>query len=142
MLLLQFYYAYVILPLKLNCNIILFLILLYLYSSTDDYLTKEKLIEAIIFCNKRKRNKKLPQGVLIRKWLISVQETGYVMGHIGSNTATTSRVKSRSGLKEKLDIIDMKANPNRAVIDEILADIPNSERNRNPTASQYSITCP
>ena len=64
------------------------------------------------------------------------------MGHIGFNTAMKSRVKSRSGLKEKLDIIDMKANPNRAEIDEILANIPKGERNRNPTAIQYSINCP
>ena len=36
----------------------------------------------------------------------------------------------------------MKADPNQAEIYEILADIPKGERNRDSTASQYSIPCP
>ena len=96
----------------------------------------------MILRNKRKRTKKVPPCVPIKKWLISVQKYGYVLEQLGAKTALNSRVKSRSVRKAKLAVLDKQADPNKAEIDEILADIPNSERNRNPTASQYSITCP
>ena len=102
MLLILFYYASVILPLKLNCNTTLFFILRYLYGSTNYYVTKELLIEAMICSNNSKRFEKSPQGVSITIWLRSVQEAGYVLGNIETKTVTTPRAKSRYVLKAKL----------------------------------------
>ena len=56
-----------------------------------------------------------------------------MLGQIGAKTFTTSRVKSWSVLKAKLEIIEMQAHPDNAEIEEILADIPKGEINLNPT---------
>ena len=71
-----------------------------------------------------------------------MQKSGYILGCLGAKIALTSTVKPWSVLKETLAVIEMQAHPNNAEIDEILADIPKGDRNRNPTASQYSILCP
>ena len=92
-------------------------------ASRDNYVTKELLIEALTRCNKRNSIEKVPPGFLIIKWVIALQEAGYVLGNIGAKTSSTSRVKSRSVLKEKLAVLEMQADPNKADIDEILADI-------------------
>ena len=78
------------------------LILRYSYASTDNYLTKQLRIEATITCNKRKCIEKSPPGAPIKKMVISVQESGYMLGQLGANTASTPSVKSRSVLKAKL----------------------------------------
>ena len=82
MLLLLFYYDSVILPLNQKCNTTLLFILRYLYGSTDEYVTKELLIEAMFCSNKRKCIETFPQGVSIRTCLRSVQEYGYALGKI------------------------------------------------------------
>ena len=81
-LLLLFYYASVILPLKRNSNTIFFIILRYPHIFTDEYVTKELLIEAMFCSNKRKCIEIFPQGVSIITCLRSVQESGYVLGKI------------------------------------------------------------
>ena len=77
----------------------------------------------MIICHKRKRIEKLSPGVPIRKWLISVQEAGYVLRQLGANTATNPKVESRSVIKANLVVLDPQAYPNNAEIDEILDDI-------------------
>ena len=57
-------------------------ILRYLYGSTDDFVTKELLIEAIFCSNKCQRIENYSQGVSIRTWLRAVQEADYVLGNI------------------------------------------------------------
>ena len=90
---------------------------------------------------KRKRIEKVHQGVPIKKYLRAVQEAGYVLGHIGTNTYTTPRVKSQSFLKAKVEVIEMQARPNNYKIEEILADIPKGEKHQNPIENQYSVPC-
>ena len=72
----------------------------------------------------------------------SVQEASFVLGQIDTKTATNPTVKSRYVLKSKLAVLDIRAHPNHAEIEEILADIPKGEQNRNPTDKNYSIPCP
>ena len=100
------------------------------------------LVEAIICCNKHRRIEKVLPGVPIRKWVISVQEDGYLLGRLGSRTVSTPRVNSWSILKVKLAVLEIQADPNKADIYEILADIPKGDRNQNPTEIHYSIPCP
>ena len=83
-----------------------------------------------------------PQGVSIRTWLRAVQESGYVLGNIETKTVTIPRARSRSALKAKLAALEMRAHPKNVDKEEILADIPRGEKNRNPTEKQYSIPCP
>ena len=71
------------------------------------------------------------QDVSIRKWLVSVQEADYVLEKIETKTSTTPRDKSESVLKVKLAALDMRAHPKDEDIEEILADIPRGEHNRN-----------
>ena len=85
---LLFYYSSVILPLKQNFNTTLLFILRYLYCSTDDYVTKDLLIESMIWSNKRKRIENFPPSVYIRTWMMAVQEAGYVLENIETKTAT------------------------------------------------------
>ena len=113
-----------------------------MYVYTDDYITKELLIEAVIFSNKRKHSKTFPQGVSIRTCLRSVQESGYFFKHIETKTDTTPRAKSRSFLKAELEALAIRAHMKNANIEEILSDIPRGLKNINPKEKQYSIPCP
>ena len=63
----------------------------------------------------------------IRTWLRSVQEDGYVLGNIETNTTTTPRAKSRSVLKFKLAALEIRAHPKNADIEEILDDMTRGE---------------
>ena len=81
--------------------------------------------------SKCQRIEKVPQGISIITWLSSVEETGYVLVNIETKTATTPRAKSRSVLKSKLVNLEMRAHPKDVDIEEILADIPRGEHNRN-----------
>ena len=109
--------------------------------STDYYVTKELLVEDMISCNKIMCKEKVPPVVQIRKWVIAVREAGHVLGKLVAKTSSSSRVKSGSVIKEKLAVLEMQANPNKADIDEILADIPKVEKYQNPMEIKYSITC-
>ena len=109
MLLLMFYYASVILPLKQNFNTTLLFIIRYLYGPTDEYATRQLLIETMFRSNKRQRIGKPPQGVSIRTRMNSVQESGYVVVMIKTKTAMTQRDKSRSVLQAKLAALEMRA---------------------------------
>ena len=91
----------------------------------------------MIFSKNCKRIVISPQGVSIITWLRAVQEAGCVLGVIETRTSTNPREKSRSVLKAKLVALEMKANLKNADIEEILADIPRGEQNRNPTEKQY-----
>ena len=51
-------------------------------------------------------------------------------------------MKSRSVLKNKLAVLEMRLYQNNYEIEEILADIPKGGQNRNPMETQYSISCP
>ena len=77
MLLLILYYDFVILALKQNFNTALLFILCYLYIFTNEYVKKELLINAMFRSKKRQRIEKVPKGVSIRTWLMSVQEAGH-----------------------------------------------------------------
>ena len=65
----------------------------------------------------------MPPDAPIRKWVIAVHEDGYVLGQLVAKTASTSMLKSHYVLKEKLVVIEMQADHNKAIIYEILADI-------------------
>ena len=92
--------------------------------------------------NKRQHIEKSPQGVFIRTWLRVVQEYGYVLVNIETNTATTPMAKSLSVMKAKLAALEIRLNLNNADIEEILDDIPRGEQNINLTEKQYPIQWP
>ena len=142
MLMLMFYYASVIFPLKRNFNTSFFYILRYPHGFTDEYVTKELLIAAMYCSNKQQRIENPPKGVSIRTWLSSVQEYGYVLGKIETKTAMSPRARSWSVLQAKLLALKMKAHPKDSDFGFIISDVPKGERNRNPTEHQYSIKCP
>ena len=72
----------------------------------------------------------------------SVQEDGYVLGKIVTNTATTPRASSRSVLQSKLAALDMKVHTKDADVDVILFDLTKVDHNRNLTDNQYYIKFP
>ena len=94
-----------------------------------------------VFSNKRQRIEKFPHGVSIRTWVRAEQEAGYVLGNIETKTAMTPRVQSRSVLNTKLEALEMRVHPKNAYTEEILADIPRGERNKNPAEKQYYVLC-
>ena len=96
----------------------------------------------MIHYNKHKHIEKAPPGVPIKKWCIAVQETKYVLGHLGTKAESTPMVNSRSVLKAKLAVLEMLEFSIKDNIDEILVDIPKGEINQKPTENQYSIKCP
>ena len=83
----------------------------------------------MICCNKHKSIEKSPQYFSIRRWVLSVQEDCYVLGHLCANTASTPSVKYRHFLKEKLAVYEVKESSTNYYIEMILADIPKGERN-------------
>ena len=90
-----------------------------------------------MFCsNNCQRIEKVHQCVSIGTWMSSVQEACYVLENIETKTATTPRARSRSVLKAKLAALEMRSHPKDADIEEILADIPRSEKNRKPMEKQ------
>ena len=91
---------------------------------------------------KRQRIEKVPKGVSIRTWLMSVQEAGHDLAKIETNTPMTPRARSRYLLQARFAALEMRSHPKGADLDEILADIPRVEHNRNSTEKQYSIQCP
>ena len=122
---------------KRNLNTNVFFILRYPHIFTDEYVTKELLIEAMFCSNKGQRIEKFLNGVSIRTCIRAVQETGYLLGKIKTKTATTPWARSRSVLQAKLAALEMKAHPKDTDVDVILADLPKGERNKNPTDNQY-----
>ena len=54
---------------------------------------------------------------------LSTKRRSYVLGQLVAKTASTSMLKSQYVLKEKLVVIEMQADHNKAIIYEILADI-------------------
>ena len=121
MLILLFSYAYVILPQKRNFNTSIFYTLRYPHGFTDEYVTKDLLIEAMYFSNKHQHILKFPKGVSIRTWLRSVQESGYVLGKVEMNTYTSPRARSQYVLQAKLADLEIKAHPKDADFDVIIA---------------------
>ena len=111
------------------------LIFHYSSASTDNYVTKYLLIEANI--RRVKRIEKSPAGVPIRKWVIAVQEAGYVLGHLVANTASTPSLESWFFFKAKFEVLEMQASSTKAGIVKILADIPKGDRNLTPIENQY-----
>ena len=51
------------------------------------------------------------------------------VGHLGDNTASTSRVKYRSFLKAKLEVYEKKESSTKYDIEMIPADVPKGEIN-------------
>ena len=82
-----------------------------------------------MFCNKSKRIEESLPCVPIKKWVIAVQENGYVLGQLGAINASTPMVKSWSVLKAKLAVLDTEEFSTKDNIDEILADILKGEIN-------------
>ena len=93
----------------------------------------------MFFCNNNKNIEKSTPGVPLRKLVILVKEAGYLLGQLGANTASTPSVKSRSVLKSKLAVYEMKAYSTKSYIDIILADITKVEKNLTPTENKYSV---
>ena len=62
-----------------------------------------------------------------------------MLGQLASNTAYTPRVKSRSVLKTKLAVYEIKAYSTKTDIKRILADVPKGGRNLIPTEIKYSV---
>ena len=78
-----------------------------------------------MYCsNKRQLVEKSTKAVSIITWLREVQGSGYILGKIETNTATTTRARSQSVLEAKLAALEIRTYPKGADIDEILADIP------------------
>ena len=75
---------------------------LYPHGLTDEYVTKELLIEAMYCLNKRERIEQVPKCVSIKTWLRAVQEAGFVLGKIKTKTANSLRAKLRSVIQAKL----------------------------------------
>ena len=123
-------------------NTIFFQIFLYPHFLSDEYVTKELLIEEMYLSNKRQRIEQVPNGVSLKTWVRSVQEAGFVLGEIKTKTATSLRARSRFVLQAKLLALEMKALPKDANVDVLIADVPKGERNRNLTKNKYSIQCP
>ena len=84
----------------------------------------------------RKRIEEVPQGIHFNTWLVAVQEALFVLGKIETNKVTSPRAMSRSILQAKLLALEIKALPNNANFELLLADTPKGERNRNPTEDQ------
>ena len=87
-------------------------------------------------------HKKITPYVPIKKWVIAVQESGYLLGQLGTNNDYIPGFKSGSIIKAKLAVLEIKTSSTKDNINEILADILKGERNRTPMGNQYSIQCP
>ena len=115
---------------------------LYPHGLTDEYVTKELLIEAMYCLNKRERIEQVPKCVSIKTWLRAVQEAGYVSGKIETKTSMSPRARLQSVFQAKLLALDMKALPEDADVDVLIVYVSKSKRNQNPTNNQYYIKCP
>ena len=106
MMMLLFYHDFFINPMKQNFNTNVFFILRYPHIFTDEYVTKELLIEAMFCSNKGQRIEKFLNGVSIRTCIRAVQETGYLLGKIKTKTSTTPWARSLSILQAKLAALE------------------------------------
>ena len=106
------------------------------------YVSKELFIMAMVHSKKKNRIEEVPHGVKVSTWLKAVQEAAFVLGNIETDVVTSQRARSRSIIRAKLLALEIKALPNNANVDSLLADSPKGERNQNPTEDQESIQCP
>ena len=70
---------------------------------------------------------KVPKGVSITTWLRAVQESGFVLGNIETNTATSPRAMSWSVLQAKLLAMGINALPKDSNVGVLITDVTKGE---------------